>query len=85
MGVWIMGGLDRQSWAFSPPPRPPSPPLPPPQAQLMEVEASLADKRAQLDRVATMLLARQRDLEYEAQRAGLTAEGGSGGGGSGPG
>ena len=51
----------------------------------MEVEASLADKRAQLDRVATMLLARQRDLEYEAQRAGLTAEGGSGGGGSGPG
>ena len=62
------------------PPPPPLPPiLPPPtllQAHLMEVTAGLADKRAQLDRVATMLLARQKDLEYEAQKAGLTAEGG---------
>ncbi len=35
---------------------------------------SLADKRAQLDRVATMLLSRQKELEYESKRAGMTTE-----------
>ena len=43
--------------------------------QLVELEAGLADKRSQLDRVAAMVLARQRDLEYEAHKAALTAEG----------
>ena len=45
------------------------------QSRLAELESSLADKRSQLDRVATMLLARQKDLEYETHKAGITTEG----------
>ena len=63
--------LSRHVFQASHPPSP-SPPM---QSRLAELESSLADKRSQLDRVATMLLARQKDLEYETHKAGITTEG----------
>jgi hypothetical protein len=44
------------------------------QTQLAEVESSLTLKRAQLDTVASHLLARQKELDYEQQRAALSNE-----------
>lgn len=45
----------------------PTPPSHLTQAELAEVEAALTAKRHQLDTVATQLVARQRDLDWESE------------------
>ncbi|GAX85096.1 hypothetical protein CEUSTIGMA_g12516.t1 [Chlamydomonas eustigma] len=44
------------------------------QGDLSALEKEIADKRQQLDRVASALLVKQKELEFESQRASLTFE-----------